>query len=402
MGPEMAFTLLAGHLTYMSHLLFTVLLRYPVALALDAWRTRYADVHREDMPTIQSLAVPFVHETEHATEIGEGWVKCKRTKQSTVYWSPLGETFHTHEAAKKNAETLADVNLGASDRDAIAEIRAAQTELSNAGYSTVVGTTTQFHQYLHRVSDDPDYGYKWMSQMCLYLYTMWVYPNRSTLPVLVGHKRMKQVGISDLKAPDDLHVFYRGDFIMSTGNVQRIQNEFRVPLLEDFFIPTPEADPEQNAMCKCVLFMPYEQPMQNESGNPFDHIITPPHTVNEQTPQWTPETAWSYAWTRYLGKQQRLAKIADKKMKEGLREWPSLWQTREVMLAMAALDELHRTSKETPGTDGVNGKPDLHDHHLTLEEYQAWLVCDVAMNIDLIAGSRRTQQNSPIRARANK
>ena len=228
-----------------------------------------------------------------------------------------------------------------------------------------------------------------LAELPVYVYNMWVY-KATKLTAANRH------ALHHLDIPFD--VSYR------QGNVkiQRISIIPRIPQLEGLFVPSPDVDPHKNALIKLLLFTPlHAEAEMDEQGDPIDpyeqlynhRACTGKH--HKGHPDRNPYDAfvdtWRYYWTHTVLVQ---ARAADEKLRRRM-EWPSIWECREVFLAMMKLARVKPFHDSSMSKDeqlhALNDSSDVQaklQDRLSILEYCCYTIRRVATNLDAFARAK--------------
>ena len=170
-----------------------------------------------------------------------------------------------------------------------------------------------------------------LGELPSYIYNMWVY-------------KATKLTASNRHALHHLDIPFDVSYRQGNVKIQRLSIIPRIPQMEGLFVPSPDVDPHKNALIKLLLFKPlHAEAEMDEQGDPIDpyeqlykhRACTAKHHKGD--PDRNPYDAfvdtWHHYWTHTVLVQ---ARAADEKLRRRM-EWPSIWECREVFLALMKL-----------------------------------------------------------------
>ena len=394
-GSELAFPMLFDHMSFSTHRTWEMNMKVPYAKALSSWERHFGGslkaLHQDaNFATQLGFILPSRLPGPHQ-HLPKGWLMVPSQTMQTLNTKSMADTLQaetgeTHEyvyISPKGSRFLSlKAALAHADKQPLLDTLP-QDSPPPPVTATTVEFTSNHEDYMHRGMEDM------LAELPVYVYNMWVY-KATKLTAANRH------ALHHLDIPFD--VSYR------QGNVkiQRLSIMPRIPQMEGLFVPSPDVDPHKNALIKLLLFKPlHAEAEMDEQGDPIDpyeqlykhRACTAKHHKGD--PDRNPYDAfvdtWRHYWTHTVLVQ---ARAADEKLRRRM-EWPSIWECREVFLALMKLARekpFHDSSmSEDEQLHALNDSSDVQaklQDRLSILEYCCYTIRRVATNLDAFARAK--------------
>ena len=345
-GSEIAFTILFGHLSFVTHRCWNVFTRKAIFCASEAWRLAYGQLATDSQVASECRSVYKL--PENVTNLLDGWSQEERDGRR-VFTAPDGrevdaarylqavakhktsdpdakqratlEAFANllHEGTKDKVRPLEGSTPAAEDTKSSEDPGAAAGKPPKATYCS----TSQHDDWLHR-GDHP-----LLRHMNFYLYSMWVYRAEKRIKAKKGKER-KASGVRLVEIDFD------PSYTVASSWTQRIASEMRVPLLDGFKFVTEAAAAEEHYKLKSVIFRPISLPPPSKERNDskdyrvleaYKQLCTPPPGSKEEWPATCggPQSPGPFqrSFLHYMRSIRSAADSGERRVLSQVR-WPSL------------------------------------------------------------------------------
>ena len=244
-----------------------------------------------------------------------------------------------------------------------------------AGYLSV--TTSSLEDYLFR-GDHPI-----LKDMSWSTYGMWVY--RVELPPGAG---------TSVRAafPRFMDLYFDSAYKLYKSHCQRISTEPRVPMFEGFTMPTLTTDSERNAMYKQLQCRPFAISQSRTSGASAEELVIEafsefchplkPATSNRSL---AAATAFTESYLEWFAEVQTSADQGRLRFAKR-QEYPSLWETEELQVAMLEKLECLEAEEEE---SFVIPSPEQQPPRATVAMYSSMLASERVVNLESLARARQ-------------
>ena len=380
-GSELLFPIFFGHMTFASHRCWKVFVKKGVFLAAEAWRKEYGKAVRHSaLRDGGGEVLQFLRAGMDAYPL-PGWKRIQNLDGDYVYQGINGEVFGDLQEVYEYtvAARAADSGIENSSHtltflQKFLRECASESEQREEDGQRYVLTTSTLEDWLFR-GDHPI-----LAAMSLTVYCMWVFridrpPRRSDKPT----------------KPRFIDIDFSPSYSLYITHAQRIATEVRVPMFEGFLMPSRNVDAETAAMYKQLLLRPFAV---ESSRDPVDlQVIRAFGVLSEKARNGA--TAFSENWQKHASLQLDAALEGRRRFLDRY-EWPSLWETAEVQLALRCMyqetcdDDGDDDGQEMAQTVELDPPhcPDRAKLRASVAQYTAIVGEDVAENLEGIAMAR--------------
>jgi hypothetical protein len=424
-GSELVFPILFEHLTFASHRTWKVYIKKAVFMASEAWRRLYGSsvLHARSKHQQPDGEVLLYKRDGLEDYVLRGWQRIQVSESCVLYKGPEGQVCQSlldafeHDQASKQKGGDACRRLSALQeflRGACqAKDKAPPRPVPSGGGSKptplmrgteagedepvpepslqdqqlkerrVLVTTSTLEDYLFRGSHPV------LAGMSFFVYAMWVYrvekPPREEASV-------RSALVKNFDMP------FAEAYKLSSTHLQRISTELRVPMFEGFLMPAATVDSETASMFKQLLCRPFhideglvasvsEEDLVLRS---FQSFCAPPRTAQEDMSAWA-ATAFTRCYVQWSKNNETLAREARFRFLARY-EYPSLWETSEVQVAMEHLaDEMEKEEEREARAvyeTTLWPDPDAEKPRASVAHYSALVGADVELNLEGLARAR--------------